>query len=509
MGEASSVATQPCALLFDISLTGDGSESEAVLTALKIADPNRSIHSRVYRGSVLLTSLVYRPAVVNLSPCPATGHPLVDGAWHGDKGLYAVLVGDFVETCLESWNSLDSSKLWDQVAKRPLWAFFLPSLPPALAPAIDSDLRSTPSYIGAMAADLGNPLHRILFVDQMFDDAIIRSGRVILRMGDEGEYDGIFDGAEAFHPEGRLVLPGDAFESACPPTPLVPLSARGLVTEMRMRGRSRATVHERIAKTLLSGVVHGPSRALVWDLSQLPDSPEEVEIAAGKLTNYLLSPDHPEGKHKAAFFEKELGIVRSDSAFLHAQLVDGLSEASYDEVGLDDYGIRFSALLPVIGRNQSTATIKTGWIVRAGERASLVTAFPAKKGVELESRAVTPAVVAPDQEGTKRWQAIFDLASTAADEAARRHVPKPMVVEGRTYMDGECGYAYVVVADARRGFGRWLRVSGNGSKHYPRGYAVGARGCGQSAERALAYCDAFARVLRRNGTSCQVKSYLD
>lgn len=221
-----------------------------------------------------------------------------------------------------------------------------------------------------------------------------------------------------------------------------------------------------------------------------------------------LDPGHTEGKSKAHFFELQLGIARGDWPYLHGQLVDGLRTVSYEDVHLDDYGVRFTAYLPVIGRNGQTATIKTGWIVRPGERASFVTAFPATKDADLESHVIAPPVVADDLKSDARWQAIYDLAGEAGREAMGNCVPKPMVVESQVYMDGSCGGAYVVVEDGRGSFSRWLRSKGFGHRHYKSGYSISADQIGQSAESAKAFADAFARVLRRNGIACRSEIYL-
>ena len=135
-------------------------------------------------------------------------------------------------------------------------------------------------------------------------------------------------------------------------------------------------------------------------------------------------------------------------------------------------------------------------------------AFPTKKDDALEELAATPAVVPHDLTGETRWQAIYELADLAGKNAIVACVPKPMVIEGSVYMDGLCGSASVVVHDARRGFARWLRTSGKGKRHYQAGYAVYARQSDQSVERAEAYANAFSRVLRRNGVSCRVETYL-
>ncbi|MDE2085482.1 MAG: hypothetical protein KGI64_11545, partial [Xanthomonadaceae bacterium] len=80
------------------------------------------------------------------------------------------------------------------------------------------------------------------------------------------------------------------------------------------------------------------------------------------------------------------------------------------------------------------------------------------------------------------------------------HPPEP---------EGECGGAYLIL-DGRNSFARWLvtnnlaHVSNRGGVH------ISAKTHGQSAERALAYMQAFRGVLAANGIEIpELHSYLD
>lgn len=510
--------TRPYAFLFAAPLhdeeRGDTLD-EAFLAALKVADSQGLTNTRVYRGGILLARLSYKTEAIKAEPnlrrkadSPVTFQKST--TQRSDRDLYAVLVGDFVETCLERWNTLDRNSFWDYVANRALDATFVPSLPTAAAEDMDRCLRSHPRYIGAVSPDLGNPLHRYLFIDMMFKDAFIRNGSVFVRGGLEGDYDGSFFGADAFSMHGMITLPYNEFEESAPPVFLPDaLSGRGLVTEMRMRKRMAPDIHQKVISALdQNESLRDIDRAFEWDLSQLPDAPEEVEVQARKLTNYLLDPGHKKGGSKARFFEQELKITRDDWTYLYGQLIDGLSNVSYENVRLDNHGVRFTAYLSVTGRNGATATIETGWIVRPGNRASFITAFPAKKDAVLKSQVIPATVISNDLSGEARWQAIYDLAKQAGLKAMEHCVPKPLVVESRVYMEGECGGAFIVIEDGRTAFVRWLRKKGLGDRHYKRGYSLPADQIGQSAESGKAYADAFARVLRRNGIECRSEIYL-
>jgi hypothetical protein len=86
----------------------------------------------------------------------------------------------------------------------------------------------------------------------------------------------------------------------------------------------------------------------------------------------------------------------------------------------------------------------------------------------------------------------------------------PMKIGGYPVeMEGLCGWANVRIPDARRGFGRWVVRSGAGHRHHRSGAAIYASHDSQSFDRAVAYANAFAAVLKLNGLECEVESRLD
>jgi hypothetical protein len=516
-GRRKRVQTAGYAFLFRDAARGESGLGldEAFLRALREADPGGTVSTRIYRGGILIRQLAYKATAVKLKPrgpvhSKRRAHPQAETTEQADMGLYATLVGDLVDSLLPRWNTVDRSSFANLIANHAVDATFLSSVSSEVAARIDQTLRSYPRYLGALNPDKGNPLHLHLFVEMMFKNAFIRNGQVFLEGPLPGVEQASFPGAEKFSPYGMVVVPYADFESAAP-DPNIPseLSARGLITQRRMRRRMTLTVHERLmAEIRSSRFFEDALQEFEWDLKQLPNAAEEVDVQARKLTDYLLARDHKRGRSKAEFFSSVLEIERGDWQFLHAQLVDGLRESTFEDVRLDQHGIRFSAILPVKGRNGATATIKSAWIVRPGERASLVTAVPTKKDAALERAATEPKIVGQDLVGDKRWEAIFALATQAGIEGGESTVPKPLVVEGTVYMEGKCGGAYVVVADGRHKFSRWLRKSGRGTRHYPTGCRISAPSPGQSADWAAGYAAAFALVLLRNGIPCRAETYL-
>lgn len=508
----------PFAFVFTSPRPGDDREEltldEAFLEALQVADPMRKSAMRIYRGGLLLASSARKPQAITVEkPVSPLGRSSIRASQAytqvTDKTLYGVRVGDFVETSLERWNTFHKESLWDSLANRATDVTFVSELRPEVVLAIDSHLRSYSRYLGVFSPDLGNPLHRELLVDALFKDAFIQNGTVFGCRDFSGELHVSFYGVEQFSGRKMVPLSVDEFERRAPTfNPNVPLSPRGLITRQRLERLNKLDVHQRI----MQEVSYGPAASKLpfdWDLSQLPDSPDEIFVHARKLTNYLLDTDGKEPS-KAKFFKDVLQIGADDWKFMLAQLVDGLAALELENVRIEDeYGIRFDARFPLTGTNGATATILTAWIVRQGERASLTTAHPLKKDPALEKSAQRPLVVLGLPPGNEKWAAVHALADDHASAAMQECVPRPMVVRGGVIMGGTIGTAYVVVRDGRSGFARWARTNGVGHTHHPRGIAIEAERIGQSSESATRYANAYANVLRRNEIECKVETYLD
>lgn len=489
---------------------------EEFLRALKSIDKRQATRSAVLRGALLIRSLCYKPARVFSTPERSADHSDVRSRstgieLAGDKELLATLAGDLAEAISSQWHTFVQTDLWSLFANHSLDCIVLPTTPMDFGHPLDRALRSNcPTYVGAAQIDFGNPLQKELFANSLIKDAFIENGAVHMLLEYDGTFEGSFFGAEEFSPRGIVTMNEDEYRSLFPALGVpTELSARGLVSMMRIQNRLSLNVHERLAQVLSGKVERTASTDFEWDIRKLPNALEEVEVQSRKLTDYLLNSGHPKGRSKAVFFERVLDISSTDSKFLEVQFVDALREAQFVDVRLDDYGIRFGAELPIKGRNGRTATIETAWIVRPGERASLITAVPGKKDVSLELRAKEPELVPDDLKGTERWQAIFELATAAGKRAATECVPTPMKISGgELIMDGECGGGYVVVPDARKGFSRWLKTTGNGSPNDYSGMRVYADVKSQSADRAYAYAENYAKVLRRNGIEANATRYV-
>jgi hypothetical protein len=240
----------------------------------------------------------------------------------------------------------------------------------------------------------------------------------------------------------------------------------------------------------------------------------QVGLPQAKFVRYLLNEEHESNQGKAKFFREVLGIGPADWRYLADQLYGGLIKTELVDVNTkswrDGVGVSFNCNIAITGLNGRVATIRTNWIMTPGSLPSLSTAYPAAPSTELELLPAKSNVVPSQLEGNERWERLYQLAHGAGQIAARNCVPTPMQIAGSgIVMEGMCGWATIRVPDARRGFARWLVKSGMGDRHYLSGAVVHAKSGGPSIDRAIAYANAFAAVLRLNGLECATESRLD
>jgi hypothetical protein len=105
---------------------------------------------------------------------------------------------------------------------------------------------------------------------------------------------------------------------------------------------------------------------------------DQAIIDERKVRDYLLSPLHARGGHKARMFAAALGYHRFDHPRLIQQIREGI--LAHEAVLIDavPHGERFRVEIPVVGPTGS-AIVRTLWIIRTGEDVPRFTsAYPLK-----------------------------------------------------------------------------------------------------------------------------------
>lgn len=110
-------------------------------------------------------------------------------------------------------------------------------------------------------------------------------------------------------------------------------------------------------------------------MAPLPDA-QRASIDPEKLRDYVLSPDHDHGKHKARVFQSALGIDRGSWEYLREQIATRVVDADVSEVRTGRYGLRYSVPMLIEGLNGQTHEVTTGWIIdQEGALPRLTTAY--------------------------------------------------------------------------------------------------------------------------------------
>lgn len=107
---------------------------------------------------------------------------------------------------------------------------------------------------------------------------------------------------------------------------------------------------------------------------KLPNA-ARVLVPRSKIHGYLLSPTHPEGRHKAVFF-RALGYNQGNWRML-ALALRVFTEQDVDSIRATEFGKSYVIKGVIAGVNGRMASIVTVWAVLQGEEVPrFVTAYP-------------------------------------------------------------------------------------------------------------------------------------
>lgn len=127
-------------------------------------------------------------------------------------------------------------------------------------------------------------------------------------------------------------------------------------------------------------------------------------------------------------------------------------------------------------------------------------------------------IAAEKQERAERhagYKALYELAMREGYRAGELATPRTMYVQdtatGQVWAESEgmCGFAWVVVKNANKGFGHWLIKTGLARKGYQGGAHIWISAHNQSIERKTEHAIAVAQVLRNAGVDAYADSRLD
>lgn len=105
---------------------------------------------------------------------------------------------------------------------------------------------------------------------------------------------------------------------------------------------------------------------------------ENAEVSKSKITDYLLSDTHAEGKHKAAFF-KTYGFSAAAWQDLVSALKQHVAENEVTRVETTLFGTRYVVEAPLRTPDGRNPVVRSVWFLdNDGTMPRLVTAYPTR-----------------------------------------------------------------------------------------------------------------------------------
>ncbi len=478
----------------------------AFMRALKRADPAGETHSWILLGDMLTHNLAMKITKVEHDGNRSSR------TMGYDRDVLKTAIFDFTQWVAELPSRFDPEQLLERLLRLHVFhCVTVPTVNTEIAMRIDSALRTEPLYLGVAAIDRSNPVLVTLLMEYLVRSAGVSQGRIWLEADYDGDVFNPFETDEGGNGDIVSILDMGGLSAKFGPLPQLELSQKGAKIAERYRRKTRSSLQERVLQLLAD---RWDERGGSFRFDAIGDvSRFEAIVPPPKLTHYALDPAHPKGGSKAKFFNDVLAIGPTDWKYLYAQILSGVLDAPLADVTMKrwegGYGVSFNANLGITGLNGRVANVFTNWIMEPDGLPRLSTIMPTDENSEGHI-ATEPPIVGSALKGDAKWERLYELANEAGTKAHDDAVPTPMFIEGFGGQgDGECGFGYVHVPDARRDFARWLLKNGHAYKGYRGGATISCPRDGQSVDRAFAYATAFARVLELNGVDCSTERRLD
>ena len=106
---------------------------------------------------------------------------------------------------------------------------------------------------------------------------------------------------------------------------------------------------------------------------------DRAMVPQEKITEYLLSPDHPRGRWKAQFFVK-VGFSPVEGDVLVAALLQHVADHQVKKVEDSQFGIHYTVEGAMEVPDGSAPVVRSIWFIRTGDTIPrLVTAYPLER----------------------------------------------------------------------------------------------------------------------------------
>lgn len=460
-----------------------------------------SVYSRIYSGDVLVHSLCEQISEVN-----KTGNT-TRISMITDKEFYISLLTELVNSIKNRCNTICEKNLYKLLANQNIYGVILTNHQYDLYVNIDKVLKDFSGYVGAFELDMGNPLHIILFLELMIYNGFLKQNTLYIEDGYGLDEDIIPEWAKNNAMINIDVVSNEVFAAQEPPLTFpVELSSSGERVRNIVMLKGEKDHYQKICYGLLENEEKDFHYMVNGKLSY-----DKIVVPKEKFVKYALDFEHEKGgKEKAKLFRDLLGITKENWRYLVAQIENGLVDGKLCNVRRDDYGIKYHIDIPIKGLNGISKNVRTAWIAKENGIVALVTVYIASEKEQHNIDGIEPCIV-DEVEKDDFFEILYNLADSEATKAVAKVIPTPMFFKGyvEPVMEGICGYACIVIKDARKKFVRWLKKKNIGDKGYHGGWIIWAKTHSQSYEKEKVYAETFAKILQQNGIECSVSAGLD
>jgi len=91
---------------------------------------------------------------------------------------------------------------------------------------------------------------------------------------------------------------------------------------------------------------------------------ENASVTVARVSDYVLNPGHPVGRHKARVFKSALGIEQKHAEELAKVLLASLPRSPAVKKRVDSFGERWTTRHEIVSLNGRTAMVSAAWILR-------------------------------------------------------------------------------------------------------------------------------------------------
>jgi len=425
-----------------------------------------------------------------------------------DEELYYSLLLNLSDSLVGSWKSFERSRFLKLcMGGRPyIECVVFTNITKDQAEKIDNQFCSLSYYIGAATMDSNNPLHSLLFYENLiYSIEVVNNEIQYIDFSDIEHWDTYYPNY-SFEFQENLVFAKTKIDSW-----KNNISLNGLEAVKLLINKANYGHYYKVGNALFQAVLRGAIKDKVKINLDYSNENVDIIIPRGKLENYALNLEHSEGGPKAQYFKNVLGISQEDWMYMEEQIRIGLYEGEVNGIEIGEHGVKYFVNIGISGLNGVNKVIRTVWIIRPNEPVQLITLYPLdmKEQFEIDYSKRPSLTVSKEKSSEDKWLNLYNLANQVGESYSSECIPTPVFIKGvvEPMRDGLYGGAYVIFENIDHEFVFWLRANELGTLNEGR-YLLHISVEGR-AEKSIAFAEGICKVLRANSVACTLEEYLD